>query len=52
MARLISPNGVEIDANDGIVKTLLDNGYRRADEGQTAKPKRTTRKRTTKSTKE
>ena len=43
MARLISPNGVEIDANEGIVKALLDNGYRRADEGQ-EKPKRTTRK--------
>ena len=41
MARLISPNGVEIDANEGIVKALLDNGYRRADEGQ-EKPKRTT----------
>lgn len=43
MARLISPNGVEVDANEGIVKTLLDNGYRRADEGQ-EKSKRTTRK--------
>ena len=43
MARLISPNGVEVDANEGIVKALLDNGYRRADEGQ-EKPKRTTRK--------
>lgn len=41
MARLISPNGVEIDANEVIVKALLDNGYRRADEGQ-EKPKRTT----------
>ena len=41
MARLISPNGVEIDANEGIVKALLDNGYRRADEEQ-EKPKRTT----------
>ena len=47
MAHLISPNGVEVDANEGIVKALLDNGYRRADEGQ-EKPKRTTRKRTTK----
>lgn len=46
MARLISPNGVEIDANEGIVKALLDNGYRRADEGQ-EKPKRTTRKKPT-----
>lgn len=43
MARLISPNGVEVDANEGIVKALLDNGYRRADEGK-EKPKRTTRK--------
>jgi hypothetical protein len=41
MARLISPNSVEIDANEGIVKALLDNGYRRAEEGQ-EKPKRTT----------
>lgn len=43
MARLISPNGVEVDANEEIVKALLNNGYRRADEGQ-EKPKRTTRK--------
>jgi hypothetical protein len=42
MARLISPNGVEVDANEGIVKALLDNGYRRAGKGQgkqKAKPK-------------
>lgn len=51
MARLISPNGVEVDANEGIVKALLDNGYRRADEGQ-EKLKRTPRKRTAKAQKE
>lgn len=47
MVRLISPNGVEIDANEEIVKALLDNGYRRAEGQEKQKPKRTTRKKLT-----
>lgn len=43
MARLIAPNGVEVDANESAVKALLDSGYRRA---EADKPKRTTRKTT------
>ena len=42
MARLVSPNGLLVDASESAVKALLDNGYKPAEE--TEKPKRTRRK--------
>ncbi len=42
MERLISPNGVLVDANESAVKALLDNGYKPAEEIE--KPKRARRK--------
>ncbi len=50
MAILIAPNGVEVNASEEAIPRLLEFGYTRAEAKaeQTGKPKRTTRKRTTK----
>ncbi len=51
MAILIAPNGVEVNASEEAIPRLLEFGYTRAEAKeaeQTEKPKRTTRKRTTK----
>lgn len=49
MLRLVSPNGVPVDAHDDAVPKLLASGFKRAEaEFKAEKPKAATRKRTVK----